>query len=86
MSLIPASYDPKRTDTPLEADSSGTHQVLMELAFQRMIAIERKRTERSKDAFLLILFEAGRHQGSGKERKFSTAWRQLFLRPSGTLT
>ena len=69
MSLIPASYDPKRTDTPLEADSSGTHHVLMELAFQRMIAIERKRTERSKDAFLLILFEAGRHQGSGKAKE-----------------
>jgi len=31
-----------------------------------MIAIERKRTERSKQPFLLMLLETGRHQGSAK--------------------
>lgn len=39
---------------------------LGEDAFGRMIVVERKRTERSGKPFLLMLLEAGNHQGSGK--------------------
>jgi lipopolysaccharide/colanic/teichoic acid biosynthesis glycosyltransferase len=39
-------------------------EVLNEEAFQRMIAIERKRTERSRKPFLLMLLDAGDRQGS----------------------
>ena len=34
-----------------------------------MIAVERKRTERSRIPFLLMLLDAGNHEGFGKERK-----------------
>ena len=36
-------------------------EVVDEEAFQRMIAIERKRTERSRKPFLLMLLDAGNH-------------------------
>jgi lipopolysaccharide/colanic/teichoic acid biosynthesis glycosyltransferase len=42
---------------------------LGEDAFGRMIVVERKRTERSGKPFLLMLLEAGNHQGSGKNGK-----------------
>ena len=61
MAVMPVTYDPKRTEPELEPASVGAHQVFNEAAFKRMIAIERKRTERSNEAFLLILFEAGHH-------------------------
>ena len=44
-------------------------EVLNEEAFQRMIAIERKRTERSRKPFLLMLLDAGNHQASEKNGK-----------------
>jgi lipopolysaccharide/colanic/teichoic acid biosynthesis glycosyltransferase len=40
----------------------GEREVLNEETFKKMIAIERKRTERSKEPFLLMLLEAGKHQ------------------------
>jgi lipopolysaccharide/colanic/teichoic acid biosynthesis glycosyltransferase len=43
--------------------------VLNEEAFQRMIAIERKRTERSRKPFLLMLLDAGDHHGSENKVK-----------------
>jgi lipopolysaccharide/colanic/teichoic acid biosynthesis glycosyltransferase len=46
--------------------SAGTREVLSEETFKRMIAIERKRTERSKEPFLLMLLETGSHKGSEK--------------------
>ena len=49
--------------------TAGEREVLNEEAFQRMIAIERKRTERSRKPFLLMLLDAGNHQGSGKNGK-----------------
>ncbi len=56
--------------TPLfESVSAGEREVLNEEAFQRMIAIERKRTERSRKPFLLMLLDAGNHQGSEKNGK-----------------
>jgi lipopolysaccharide/colanic/teichoic acid biosynthesis glycosyltransferase len=62
---MPVTYDPKRGEPQFELDSVGVHHVLNELAFKRMIALERRRTERSKEAFLLILFEMSHlHQES----------------------
>ena len=67
MSLMRVTHRPKRAEAPLEPFSAGAHQVLSEVDFSRIISIERKRTERSKEAFLLILFEAGHHhQGAEK--------------------
>ena len=41
-------------------------EVLSEDAFKRMIAIERKRTERSREPFLLMLLAAGERPGAAK--------------------
>jgi len=56
-------------DAPLEPATAGEREVLREETFKRMIAIERKRTERSKEPFLLMLLEAGKHHGSEKSGK-----------------
>jgi lipopolysaccharide/colanic/teichoic acid biosynthesis glycosyltransferase len=53
------SFDPL-----LERLSVGAREVLNEETFKRTIAIERKRTERSKKPFLLALLEVANHQGS----------------------
>ncbi len=50
--------------SPFESLSIGELEVLGERTFRRMIAIERKRTERSREPFLLMLLEAGDQQGS----------------------
>ena len=44
----------------------GERTVLPEEDFKRMIAIERKRAERSRKAFLLMELETGEYHGSGK--------------------
>src|ERR1700677_3610929 len=59
----------KPTDPLLECVSAGEREVLNEGTFRRMIAIERKRTERSSEPFLLMLLEAGNRQGSEKSGK-----------------
>lgn len=57
-------------DNPiLESAETGEREVLNEEAFQRMIAIERKRTERSTKPFLLMLLEVGKSQPSEKDEK-----------------
>jgi len=43
--------------------------ILSEESFKRMIAIERKRTERSREPFLLMLVEAGRAHGTEKSSR-----------------
>jgi lipopolysaccharide/colanic/teichoic acid biosynthesis glycosyltransferase len=50
--------------SPFEGLSAGERDVLNESAFRCMIAVERKRTERSKEPFLLMLLEAGNQPGS----------------------
>ena len=45
--------------SPFEASSAADREVLDQATFRRMITIERKRTERSKEPFLLMLLEAG---------------------------
>jgi lipopolysaccharide/colanic/teichoic acid biosynthesis glycosyltransferase len=52
-----------------ESVTAGAREVLNEEAFQRMVAVERKRTERSRKPFLLMLLDAGNHQGSGRNGK-----------------
>jgi lipopolysaccharide/colanic/teichoic acid biosynthesis glycosyltransferase len=52
--------------------SAGAREVLSESSFTRMIAIERKRTERSREPFLLMLLEPGNHQGPEKNGKALT--------------
>lgn len=46
--------------------SDADHDVLSEARFLRMLAIERKRTERSKAPFLLMILEAGSHPPSAR--------------------
>jgi lipopolysaccharide/colanic/teichoic acid biosynthesis glycosyltransferase len=56
-------------DPLFDSMSAAEREVLNEEAFKRMIAIERKRTERSKEPFLLMLLEAGKQQGSEKSAR-----------------
>jgi lipopolysaccharide/colanic/teichoic acid biosynthesis glycosyltransferase len=54
---------------PSKVASAGEREVLNEEAFQRMVAVERKRTERSRKPFLLMLLDADNHQGPEKNVK-----------------
>jgi len=51
------------------AASTADRAVLTEEAFKRMIVVERKRTERSKEPFLLMLLEAGDDPGASRNEK-----------------
>jgi hypothetical protein len=53
----------------LESVSAGEREVLNEGTFERMISIERKRTERSRKPFLLMLLDTGNRQESEKNGK-----------------
>ncbi len=65
--MILADLDKTPTADPLfESTSVRAPDVLKEGTFKRMIAIERKRTERSREPFLLMLLEAGKHQALEK--------------------
>jgi lipopolysaccharide/colanic/teichoic acid biosynthesis glycosyltransferase len=66
VTLLRVAKSSHSTDGLPEPASAGAREVLGVEAFRRMIAIERKRTERTKEPFLLMLLEAGRHQGSSK--------------------
>lgn len=50
---------PKRTSPVMEPLTGDLRETLPENFFKRMIAVERKRSERSKEPFLLMLVEAG---------------------------
>jgi lipopolysaccharide/colanic/teichoic acid biosynthesis glycosyltransferase len=52
------------TGSPFEAAQAIERDVLNEQMFRRMIAIERKRTERSKEPFLLMLLDASGQSGA----------------------
>jgi len=52
-----------------EGMSVEDRMVFNQDVFTRMIAIERKRTERTKEPFLLMLLELGSSQGAGKAEK-----------------
>src|SRR5258707_911223 len=59
----------KSADPLLGSLSTGIHEVLNERTFKRMIAVERKRTERCGEPFLLMLLEAGNPQSLEKNEK-----------------
>jgi lipopolysaccharide/colanic/teichoic acid biosynthesis glycosyltransferase len=54
------------SDRLSESGSAARREVLSEDTFNRMIAVERKRTERTKQPFLLMLLETGPQQGPAK--------------------
>jgi lipopolysaccharide/colanic/teichoic acid biosynthesis glycosyltransferase len=60
----PSVADPLFDSIPAEE-----RVVLGEETFKRMIAVERKRTERSREPFLLMLIEAGRPHGADRNAK-----------------
>lgn len=49
-------------DSLFDCISTEERVIQNEESFKRMIAVERKRTERSREPFLLMLLEAGNHQ------------------------
>jgi lipopolysaccharide/colanic/teichoic acid biosynthesis glycosyltransferase len=51
---------------PVEPVSAAERSVLDEESFHRMIAVERKRTERSRKPFLLMLLDTGTHHSNGR--------------------
>ena len=53
----------------LESVSAGERGVLSEGTFKRMISVERKRTERSRKPFLLMLLDTGDCKGPAKNGK-----------------
>jgi len=53
----------------LEPVTAGEREVLSERTFKRMICVERKRTERSRTPFLLMLLDTGNQQVSEKNGK-----------------
>jgi lipopolysaccharide/colanic/teichoic acid biosynthesis glycosyltransferase len=52
-----------------KSERAEDREVLNEASFRRMIAVERKRTERSRKPFLLMLLEVGSPQGLEKNSK-----------------
>lgn len=64
MTPVRVKHDQGPSGSPFEAASAVERDVLNEQMFRRMISIERKRTERSKEPFLLMLLDAGNHAGS----------------------
>jgi len=56
-------------DPIFDAATNGQRDVLSEEAFRRRIAIERKRTERSREPFLLMLLESGAAQNGERPEK-----------------
>jgi lipopolysaccharide/colanic/teichoic acid biosynthesis glycosyltransferase len=56
-------------DSLFDCVSTEERVILNEEGFKRMIAVERKRTERSREPFLLMLLEGGNHQRAEKQGK-----------------
>jgi lipopolysaccharide/colanic/teichoic acid biosynthesis glycosyltransferase len=68
VSVLPITNASQFPDPVVELDSASEYKILSEKAFKQMMAIERKRTERTNEPFLLMLLENGFHHGS-KEKK-----------------
>lgn len=60
----------------------GEREVLNEKSFKRTLAIERKRTERSKEPFLLMLVEVGNHPESKETRRVLDSMTSVLLAAS----
>lgn len=57
----------------------GEREVLSENAFKRLIAVERKRSERSKEPFLLMLVEVGQQPDSRDSQRVLDRMMQVLL-------
>lgn len=58
----------------------GERRVLTEESFQHMLSLERKRAERSRKAFLLMLLDTGDgHPGNGTSRRFENVVSTLLV-------
>ena len=79
MTLLRMNGTPNPAGPQLEQATEGEREVLREETFKRMIAIERKRTERSKEPFLLMLLEAGKHHGPEKSGKALSSMVSILL-------
>lgn len=66
VSMLSVDKASKSADPLLAWLDADAHEILNEETFKRMIAVERKRTERSREPFVLMLLEAGTHQVSEK--------------------
>ncbi len=65
---LPHRNNAPNADDPLLESAPAVKRVLLdEATFRQMIAVERKRTERSKAPFLLMLLEADRGEGSKQD-------------------
>ncbi|UWZ86925.1 sugar transferase [Occallatibacter riparius] len=69
MRSVRVEDSPRRTNPVLEALAGDQRETLGENSFRRMIAVERKRSERSKEPFLLLLVELGDEQEPKDNRK-----------------
>jgi len=69
MTVFPMDKVFNTPDPLFESTPSRAHEVLREEALKRKIAIERKRTERSQEPFLLMLLEAGDPQSSERNKR-----------------
>jgi len=59
------ALQPASSDLPaIRPVSDGERSILSEVAFQKMISVERKRTERSRKPFLLMLLDTGTSHSS----------------------
>lgn len=66
---MPQERVAKLAESALEPLSVVDRNTLSEESFKRVIAIERKRTERSKSPFVLMLIEISNHQNLEKTKK-----------------
>lgn len=69
MTPLRVSRDLDQIGSPFDAALAIERDVLNEQGFRRMISIERKRTERSKEPFLLMLLDAGSQASSEMNTK-----------------
>ncbi len=79
MSLLRMDKAPKSADFQLEWSSAEAREVLSEGTFKRMIAVERKRTERSREPFLLMLLETGNQNPEKSEKILDNILSVLLL-------
>jgi lipopolysaccharide/colanic/teichoic acid biosynthesis glycosyltransferase len=69
VTLLRVDEAPHVTDPLFDSIPAEERVILSEESFKRTIAVERKRTERSREPFLLMLVEAGRHHRTEKNGK-----------------
>ena len=69
MTLRNSVHEPARRSFVERSSAANGHNVLGEEAFHWMISIERKRTERSRKPFLLMLLDCGSANGTKKSGK-----------------